>query len=162
MIDAASVQSFRFGLFRRHVRLHQRFVDERDGIRSDTDFSAKWIVESGYQKNDEGEDGCQHAAKDEMDVDLHVLQPDQDNVQQRAENDNPPQGCRQAEVYVREPRPTQFDEATEFAYGFRLDDFFATFTGLEGKQNLGNAVIRLVPPIGTMPRRCSGQPSSIV
>jgi predicted kinase len=47
------------------------------------------IVERGYQKNNEGENGCKHAAQDEMHMDLHVLQPDQETIQQRAESDHP-------------------------------------------------------------------------
>ena len=137
MIGAASAQSFRFRLFRHHPRFHQCFVNKRDGIRPDTDFSPKWIVESGYQKNKQGEDGCQHAAKDEMHMDLRVLQPDQDDVQQCAPGHYPPQGCRQPQRYISQLRSAQFDEAIEFAHGFGVDDLFAALARLEDEQNLG-------------------------
>jgi hypothetical protein len=114
------------------------------------------------RKITEAEYRCEHAAQDQMNVNLHVLRPDQHNVEQCAEGHYPPQDGHQTKEHIGKPRPAKLDEAIEFTKRFGVDDLFAFFIRLKGSKTSKRIVIRSLPPAGTMPCRCCGQPSSIV
>src|SRR5579885_2164505 len=71
-----------------------------------------------------------------MHVDLHVLQPDQDDIQHGAKSDDPPDDSRQADMDIGEPHPAGLNEMIELPSSFGIEDFLALLCGLEGRQNV--------------------------
>ena len=65
-----------------------------------------------------------------MQVQLHVQHPDQDDVQESADSDQPPEDSWNSRRDIGKPGPPQLDKVIELAQGLGVDDFLAFFRRL--------------------------------
>ena len=69
-------------------------------------------------------------------MDLHVLQPDQDDVPQRAKSHDPPKDGGQSRGNAGEPCPAKQNKIVQLPYGLGVKNDLAFLGRLEGSQIL--------------------------
>ena len=95
-------------------------------------FAPEWVVESGDQEDHDLEKQREDAAEKEVNANLHVEQPDQQDVEHGADFDDPPQDGRYSDRDVGEPFASDLEQGVELVKRLGEDDLLAAVLRLKG------------------------------